>query len=49
MNENNLNENEIVEWDSPDDLLTMPAVALRGLTLMPEMIIHFDISRKQRV
>ena len=27
----------------------IPAVALRGLTLMPGMIIHFDISRKQSV
>lgn len=27
----------------------MPAVALRGLTLMPGMIIHFDISRKQSI
>ena len=29
--------------------ITMPAVALRGLTLMPGMIIHFDISRKQSI
>lgn len=27
--------------------LTMPVVALRGLTIFPEMIIHFDLSRKQ--
>ena len=28
---------------------TMPAVALRGLTIMPEMIIHFDLSRKKSI
>lgn len=26
--------------------LNLPAVALRGLTVLPEMIIHFDLSRK---
>ena len=25
---------------------TMPAVALRGTTILPGMIVHFDISRK---
>ncbi len=27
--------------------LTMPAVALRGMTVMPEMVIHFDVSREK--
>lgn len=27
----------------------MPAVALRGLTILPDMIIHFDLSRKRSV
>lgn len=28
---------------------TMPAIALRGLTVLPKMIIHFDISREKSV
>lgn len=28
---------------------TMPAVALRGLTILPDMIIHFDLSRKRSI
>ncbi|MBQ7358545.1 MAG: endopeptidase La [Lachnospiraceae bacterium] len=27
----------------------MPAVALRGLTIMPNMVIHFDLSRKKSI
>jgi len=27
----------------------MPAVALRGLTIMPDMIIHFDLSREKSI
>lgn len=27
----------------------LPAVALRGLTILPEMIIHFDLSRKKSI
>lgn len=30
-------------------VMEMPAVALRGLTIMPDMIIHFDLSRKKSV
>lgn len=29
--------------------LTLPAVALRGLTIMPDMIIHFDLSRDKSI
>ena len=28
-----------------DKKITMPAVALRGLTVLPGMVQHFDISR----
>lgn len=28
-------------------VMDMPAVALRGLTIFPDMIIHFDLSRKK--
>ena len=27
----------------------LPAVALRGLTIMPSMVIHFDLSRKKSI
>ena len=26
--------------------LNLPMVPLRGLTIMPEMIVHFDVSRE---
>ena len=29
--------------------MKVPAVALRGLTIFPEMIIHFDLSRKKSI
>ena len=28
---------------------SFPAVALRGLTILPDMIIHFDLSRKKSI
>ncbi len=32
-----------------DIVLTMPAVALRGMTILPGMIAHFDVSRSKSV
>ena len=32
-----------------DKKITMPAVALRGLTLLPGMVQHFDISREKSI
>ena len=32
-----------------NDLLTMPLIPLRGLTVLPKMSVHFDISRKKSV
>ncbi len=32
------------EW-----ILTMPAVALRGMTILPGMIAHFDVSREKSI
>ena len=29
--------------------LTMPMVALRGMTILPEMVIHFDVSRTRSI
>ena len=28
---------------------TLTAIALRGTTIMPEMIVHFDISRERSI
>ena len=30
-----------------ENAITMPAVALRGMTILPGMIAHFDISREK--
>lgn len=30
-----------------EQIMNMPAVALRGLTILPGMIAHFDISRER--
>ena len=28
---------------------TLPAIALRGTTILPDMIVHFDISRERSI
>ncbi|MBO4900125.1 MAG: endopeptidase La [Lachnospiraceae bacterium] len=43
MFENLLNRN------SHDDDKTIPAVPLRGLTILPDMIIHFDLNRPKSI
>ena len=32
-----------------ETVITMPVIALRGLTVFPLMMVHFDISRKKSV
>ena len=32
-----------------DTSLTMPAVALRGMTILPGMVAHFDVSRPKSI
>ncbi|MGI6094532.1 MAG: endopeptidase La [Lachnospiraceae bacterium] len=32
-----------------DSTIIMPAIALRGTTILPDMIVHFDISREKSV
>lgn len=39
------NEGEIMEKQN----ISMPMVALRGMTVLPEMIVHFDVSRKRSI
>ena len=29
--------------------MSIPVVALRGMTVLPEMVVHFDVSRKRSV
>ena len=28
---------------------TLPAIALRGTTILPDMIVHFDVSRERSI
>ena len=32
-----------------EKLMTLPVIALRGLTVLPEIIQHFDISRDKSI
>ena len=32
-----------------DSTIIMPAVALRGTTILPDMIVHFDMSREKSI
>ena len=32
-----------------DLIRVMPAIALRGTTILPDMIVHFDVSREKSV
>ena len=32
-----------------EQIRTMPVVALRGLTILPKMVMHFDITRPRSV
>ncbi len=32
-----------------EEIKVMPAVALRGMTILPDMIIHFDVSREKSI
>ena len=38
-----MEEKKIKLWE------VMPAVALRGLTIFPNMMIHFDVSRQKSI
>ena len=31
------------------DDMTIPAIALRGLCVLPKMVVHFDVSRKKSI
>ena len=31
------------------EIMSLPMVALRGMTVMPEMVTHFDVSRERSI
>ncbi len=47
--ENKDTETNNTEMQTENRGKVLPAVALRGLTILPEMIIHFDLSRKKSI
>ena len=32
-----------------NEIKSLPMVALRGMTIMPEMVVHFDVSRERSI
>lgn len=32
-----------------DIIYNLPAIALRGTTILPDMIVHFDVSREKSI
>ena len=32
-----------------EELLALPVIALRGMTILPGMVVHFDVSREKSV
>ena len=32
-----------------EPVIIMPAIALRGTTILPGMVVHFDITRKRSI
>ena len=32
-----------------NEIKSFPAVALRGMTILPEMVVHFDVSRERSI
>ena len=32
-----------------NEIKSLPVVALRGMTIMPEMVVHFDVSRERSI
>ena len=32
-----------------NEIKSLPMVALRGMTIMPEMVVHFDVSRQRSI
>lgn len=54
MEQKRENEAEMEEKREIDSMkeagpLELPAVTLRGMTILPDMIIHFDLSREKSV
>ena len=32
-----------------NEIKSFPMVALRGMTILPEMVVHFDVSRERSI
>ena len=32
-----------------NERMSLPMVALRGMTILPEMVVHFDVSRERSI
>lgn len=41
--------NDIQNIEIQENTVRMPAVALRGLTVLPDMVIHFDLNREKSI
>ncbi len=42
-------ENRQEEKQVNSEIRSLPMVALRGMTIMPEMVVHFDVSREKSI
>ncbi|MGL4485218.1 MAG: LON peptidase substrate-binding domain-containing protein, partial [Anaerovoracaceae bacterium] len=42
------NKDEIIEKDM-EEIVSLPMIPLRGLTVFPGMLIHFDIGREKSI
>ena len=40
---------EVLQQEAGEDSVILPTIALRGLTVLPGMIMHFDIGREKSV
>lgn len=49
MEENNTPVNEIKKTEPEKVTVELPMIAMRGIVLFPNMILHFDVGRKQSI
>ena len=49
--ENNINEEveKEEEREEEEQEMTLPMIPLRGLTVFPNMVLHFDIGREKSI
>ena len=39
----------MTEKKQPAEIVTMPMIAMRGIVLFPNMLLHFDVGRKKSI